>query len=78
MPQLDGPAVNRDTDAQRTAVVAPFPIRLVLMATGAEALKVVRIALKVTVAFRANDMIHLCRSLDHAAQFTMLTKRPST
>jgi hypothetical protein len=67
VPQLEGPAVNRDTDEQRTAVVAPFPIRLVLMAIGAEALKVVRIALKVTVAFWANDMIHLRSSLDRTA-----------
>jgi hypothetical protein len=67
MPQLNGPAVNRDTDAQRATVVAPFPIRLVLMAIGAETLKVVRVALKVTVAMRAPDVIDLRCSLDDAA-----------
>jgi hypothetical protein len=67
MPQLNGPAVNRDTDAQRATVVAPFPIRLVLTAIGAETLKVVRVALKVTVAMRAPDVIDLRCSLDDAA-----------
>jgi hypothetical protein len=67
MPQLNGPAVKSDSDAQRTTVRAPFPIRLVLMATGAQALKVVRITLKVPVAFWANDMIHLRSSLDRTA-----------
>jgi hypothetical protein len=77
MPQLNGPAVNRDTDAQRTTIVAPFPIRLVLMAIGAETLKVVRVALKVTVAKRASDMIDLRRGLDDVAKFAMLAKRAS-
>jgi hypothetical protein len=67
MPQLDGPAVNSDTDAQRTPVIAPFPIRLVLMAIGAEALKVVRMALKVRVALWASDVVDLRCSLDNAA-----------
>ena len=77
MPQLNGPAVNSDTNAQRTTVIAPFPIRLVLMAIGAEALKVIWVALEVTVAMRAPDVIDLRCSPDDAAQFAMLAKRPS-
>jgi hypothetical protein len=77
MPQLNGPAVNSDTNAQRTTVIAPFPIRLVLMAIGAEALKVIWVALEVTVAMRAPDVIDLRCSLDDAAQFAVLAKWPS-
>lgn len=72
MSQLDGPAVNCDTDAQRATVVAPFPIRFVLMAIGAQALKIVQVALKVAVATRAPDVVDLRCSPDDAAQFTML------
>jgi hypothetical protein len=77
MPQLDGAAINSDTDAQRAAVVPPLPVRLVLMAIGAEALKVVLVALKVMVAFRAPNVVDLRCSLDDAAQFAVLAKRPS-
>jgi hypothetical protein len=37
------------------------------MAIGAEALQVVQMALKITVAFRANDVVDLRRGLDDAA-----------
>jgi hypothetical protein len=67
MSQLNGPAVNCDIDAQRTTIVAPFPIRLVLMAIGAETLKVVRMALKVTVTMRPPDVIDLRCGPDDAA-----------
>jgi hypothetical protein len=76
MPQLNGPAVNRDTDAQRATVVAPFPIRLVLMTIGAQALKVVWMALEIAITFRASDMVDLSCGPDDAAQFAMLAKRP--
>jgi hypothetical protein len=69
MPQLNGPAVNRDTDAQRATVVAPFPIRLVLMTIGAQALKVVWMALEIAITFRASDMVDLSCGPDDAAQF---------
>jgi hypothetical protein len=78
VPQLNGVAVNGDSDAQRAAVVAPFPIRFVLMAIGAEALQVVRMPLEITIATRPDDVIHLRCGRDEAAQFTVLAKRPGT
>jgi hypothetical protein len=77
MPQLNRPTTNGYTDAQRTTIIAPFPIRLVLMAIGAEALKVVWVALKVTVAMRAPDVINLRCGLDDATQLAMLAERSS-
>jgi hypothetical protein len=67
MTQLNGLAVDCDADAQRATVVAPFPIRLALMTIGAQALKVIWMALKVIVTMWAPDVIDLRRGLDHAA-----------
>jgi hypothetical protein len=47
------------------------------MAVGAEALKVVGVSLKVTVAMRSPNVIDLCCDLNVAAEFTVLAKRPS-
>jgi hypothetical protein len=76
--QVDGPAVNCHTDAQRTTVITPFPIRLALMAVSAERLMIVRVALKVTVAMRSPDVIDFCCGLDDVAEFAMLAEWPST
>jgi hypothetical protein len=78
MPQLNGPTVNGDSDAQRTAVVTPFPMRLTLMAVGAETLMVVRMALEITIATRSDDVIHFFCGLDNTAQLAMLAKRSSS
>jgi hypothetical protein len=75
--QVDGPAVNSDAKAQGTAIIAPFPIRLALMAIGAEALKVIGVSLEVTVAMRSPNVIDLCCDLNVAAEFTVLAKRAS-
>ena len=47
------------------------------MAIGAEALKVIGVSLKVTVAMRSPNVIDLCCDLYVAAEFTVLAKRPS-
>ena len=47
------------------------------MAIGAEALKVIGVSLKVTVAMRSPNVIDLCCDLNVAAEFTVLAKRPS-
>jgi hypothetical protein len=67
MAQLNGPAVNCDTDAQRATVVAPFPIGFKLMTNSAKRLEVVRMALKVTITMRAPNVINLRCGLDDAA-----------
>jgi hypothetical protein len=74
MPQLNGLAVNCHTDAQRTTVIVPFPITLVLVAIGAERLKIVRVALKVTVAMRSQNVIDLSCGRDDATQLAMLAQ----
>ena len=77
MPQLNGPAVNCHTDAQRTTVIAPFPITLVLVAIGAKALQIIGVALKPTIAMRAPDVVDLCCDSNIAAKLTVFAKRPS-
>lgn len=77
MLQVDGPAVNCHTNTQRTTVIAPFPITLVLVAIGAKALQIIGVALKVTVAVRAPNVIDLCCDPNVAAELAMLAKRPS-
>jgi hypothetical protein len=47
------------------------------MAIVAETLKVVWMTLKIAIAFRAPDVVDLRCSLDDAAEFTVLAKRPS-
>ena len=47
------------------------------MAIGAEALKVIGVSLKVTVAMRSPNVIDLCCDPNVTAEFTVLAKRPS-